>query len=79
MANDLADVRLVKADATSDILALILDRGMTLDEAAGLAGIDVATLIGIVHHFPEGVDGVSLERLDKIVEALEVAPGRKPR
>ncbi|TPK78216.1 hypothetical protein [Mesorhizobium sp. B2-4-17] len=75
MANDPTNVRLVKADAVADITALILDRGLTFDKAAELAGIGVETLCGIVHDFR--VDGISLDRLDKIVEALEAVPGRK--
>lgn len=58
--------------------ALVNARGLSIAEAAELAGIEAETLLGIVAH--GRVDGISLERLDRVVEALEAAPGdgRKP-
>ncbi|MBZ9798723.1 XRE family transcriptional regulator [Mesorhizobium sp. ES1-4] len=63
-----ADVRFVKADAAISIAALIHERGLSMAEAADLVGMAADTLFGIVTH--GRVDGVSLERLDRVVEAL---------
>ncbi|MFD2054210.1 hypothetical protein ACFSQT_14235 [Mesorhizobium calcicola] len=68
-------VLLVKADAVTSIAALIHERCLTIDEAAELVDLEAAVLRGLVEH--GRTDGVSIERLDKVYEALEAAPGNK--
>ena len=70
------DVALIKADAAISIATRIHERGLSIEQAAELVGMEADTLRGIVSK--GRVDGVSLERLDRIVEALEPSSGRKP-
>ena len=62
-----------KDDAAVSIAALLHERGLSMAEAAELVGLEAEKLRGLVEH--GRVDGLSLERLDKVVEALEVVPG----
>jgi len=66
-----------KDDAAVSIGALIHECGLAMAEAAEVVGMEAKTLRGIVER--GHVDGISLERLDRVVEALESAPasGRK--
>ena len=69
-------VERVNAELTFDISRLISDGGLTIDEAAGAAGMEPDALHGIV----EGrTGGISIERLDRIYEAVEaLGNGREP-
>lgn len=71
------DVLMVKTDAAISIASLIQERGLSVEEAADIVGIEAYQLRGIIER--GRFDDVSVERLDKIVEALEAhAPGRQP-
>lgn len=70
-------VLLAKADAALAIGTAIRERGLSIEEAAAVAGMEPDRLLAIVE---EGrTEGVSLERLDKLYEAIEAhGNGRKP-
>ncbi|UVK44387.1 helix-turn-helix domain-containing protein [Mesorhizobium sp. AR07] len=71
------DVLMVKTDAAISIASLIHERGLSVEEAAEIVGIEAHQLRGIIER--GRFDDVSVERLDKIVEALEThAPGTQP-
>ncbi|MER8571390.1 helix-turn-helix domain-containing protein [Mesorhizobium sp. M1409] len=57
-----------KADAAISIATLIHERGLTIEQAAEIAELEAGVLRGIVEH--GRVDGISLERLDRVSEAL---------
>jgi hypothetical protein len=69
----------VKATAILSIRDLMRQRGLSMEEAAGIVGMDADRLRAIVDG--RKVGGVSLERLGGIVEAVEMwaaGQGRKP-
>lgn len=69
------EVRLAKADAAIAISDLIGNCGLTIDEAAGVAGLEPDVLRGIVEK--GRTDGFSIERLDRIYEAVETFGNRR--
>ncbi len=70
-----ADVLLAKSELALGIRDLISEKGLSVEDAAVIAGMEPAVLLGALERPHRS--GLSIERFDKIYEALIEVPGRK--
>ncbi|WP_189590961.1 XRE family transcriptional regulator [Mesorhizobium sp. M8A.F.Ca.ET.207.01.1.1] len=71
-----ADVLLAKSELGLGIRDLISEKGLSVEDAAVIAGMEPAALLGALERPHRS--GLSIERFDKIYEALIEVPERKP-
>jgi hypothetical protein len=65
---------LVRADISASIRRRVRDLGLSVEAAAGIAGLDAEVMRGIVERGE--TRGLSIERLDRVIEALDEAGER---